>query len=58
MVIDTVFVTYIPHALNNRDMNNVIVQMFFIDKWCVHKILLRVEPEDINHYGDGLSKTL
>ena len=38
---------YIPRALNNRDVNDAIVQMFFIGKWRVHKLLLWAEPEDI-----------
>lgn len=42
---------YIPCALNNRDVNDAIVQMFFIGKWKVHKLSLLVEPEDIMHYG-------
>ena len=40
---------YIPRALNNRDVNDAIVQMFFIGKWHVHKLSLWAEPEDINH---------
>lgn len=50
-------IAYIPRALNNRDVNDAIVQMFFIDKWRVHKLSLRAEPEDINHYGDDSNKT-
>lgn len=48
---------YIPRALNNCDVNNAIVRMFFIDKWRVHKLSLWAEPEDINHYGDDSNKT-
>ena len=48
---------YIPRALNNRDVNDAIVQMFFIGKWRVHKLSLWAEPEDINHYGDDSNKT-
>ncbi len=44
--------SYIPRALNNQDVNDAIVQMFFIGKWRVHKLSLWAEPEDINHYGD------
>lgn len=50
-------IAYIPRALNNRDMNDAIVQMFFISKWRVHKLSLWAEPEDINHYGDNSNKT-
>ncbi len=48
---------YIPRALNNRDVNDAIVQMFFIGKWRVHKLSLWAEPEDINHYGNDSNKT-
>lgn len=48
---------YIPRALNNRDVNNAIVQMFFIGKWRVHKLSLWAEPEDIVHYGHDSNKT-
>ena len=48
---------YIPRALNNRDVNDAIVQMFFIGKWRVRKLSLLAEPEDINHYGDDSNKT-
>ena len=48
---------YIPRALNNRDMNGAIVQMFFIGKWRVHKLSLWAEPENINHYGNNSNKT-
>lgn len=47
---------YIPRALNNRDVNDAIIQMFFIGKWCIHKLSLWVEPEDINHYGIDSNK--
>lgn len=50
-------IAYIPRALNNRDVNDAIVQMFLIGKWRVHKLSLRAEPEDINHYGDDSNKT-
>ena len=43
---------YIPRALNNRDVNNAIVQMFFIGKWRVHRLSFWVESENINHYGN------
>lgn len=46
------FLTYIPRALNSRDVNDAIVQMFFIGKWHIHKLLLWTEPEDISHYGN------
>ncbi len=48
---------YIPRALNNRDVNDAIVQMFFIGKWKVHKLSLWAEPEDIMHYGNDSNKT-
>ena len=48
---------YIPRALNNRDVNDAIVQMFFIGKWKVGKLSLWAEPEDINYYGDDSNKT-
>lgn len=48
---------YIPCALNNRDVNDAMVQMFFIGKWRVHKLSLWAEPEDINHYGNDSNKT-
>lgn len=48
---------YIPRALNNRDVNDVIVQMFFIGKWKVHKLSLWAEPEDIVHYSNDSNKT-
>lgn len=31
---------YIPRTLNNRDVNDAIVQMFFIGEWRVHKLSL------------------
>lgn len=37
------FLAYIPRALNNRDVNDAIVQMFFIGKWRVHKFSLWAE---------------
>lgn len=49
--------TYIPRALNNRDVNDAIVQMFFIGKWKVHKLSLWAESEDIMHYGNDSNKT-
>jgi len=48
---------YIPRALNNRDVNDAIVQMFFIGKWKVDKLSLWAEPEDIMHYGHDSNKT-
>ena len=47
---------YIPRALNNRDMNDAIIQMFFIAKWKVHKFSLWAEPEDIMHCGNDSNK--
>ena len=47
---------YIPRALNNRDVNDAIVQMFFIGKWRVHKLSLWAESENINHYGNDSNK--
>lgn len=49
-------IAYIPLALNNRDVNDAIAQMFFIGKWRVHKFSPWAEPEDINHYGDDSNK--
>ena len=49
---------YIPRALNNRDVNDAIVQMFFIGKWRVHKLSLWAESENINHYGNDSNKVL
>lgn len=48
---------YIPRALNNRDVNDAIVQTFFFGKWRVHKLSLWAEPEDINHYSNDSNKT-
>ena len=48
---------YIPRALNNRDVNDAVVQMFFIGKWRVNKLSLWAEPEDINHYGDDFNES-
>ena len=50
-------IAYIPRALNNRDVNDAIVQMFLIGKWRVHKLSLWAEPEDIDHYGNDSNKT-
>lgn len=51
------FLAYIPRALNNRNMNDAIVQMFFIGKWRVHKLPLWTELEDTSHYGNNSNKT-
>ena len=51
------FLAYIPRALNNRDVNDAIVRMFFIGKWRAYKLLLWAEPEDINYYGNYPNKT-
>ena len=48
---------YIPRALNNRDVNDAIVQMFFIGKWKVHKLSLWAAPEDNMHCGNDSNKT-
>ena len=48
---------YIPRALNDRDVNDAVVQMFFIGKWRVNKLSLWAEPEDINHYGDDFNES-
>lgn len=50
------FLAYIPRALDNRDVNNAMVQTFFIGKWRVHKLSFWAGPEDINYYGDDSSK--
>ena len=47
---------YIPRALNNRDVNDAIVQMFFIGKRRVRKLSLWAEPEDTDHYGNDSNK--
>ena len=52
----TFYLAYIPRVLNNRDVNDAIVQMFFIGKWRVHKLSFWTEPEDINHYGNNSKK--
>lgn len=51
------FLACIPRALNNRDVNDAIVQMFFIGKWRIRKLSLWTEPEGINHCGDDSNKT-
>ncbi len=51
------FLVYIPRALNKCDVNDAIIQMFFIGKWRVHKLSLWAGPEDINHYGNDSNKT-
>ena len=38
---------YIPRALNNRDVNEAIVRMYFVRRWRVTKRSLWAEPEDI-----------
>lgn len=48
---------YIPRVLNNRDVNDAVVQMLFIGKWKVRKLSLWAEPEDIVHYGHDSNKT-
>lgn len=48
---------YIPRVLNNRDVNDAMVQTFFIGKWRVHKLSFWAGPEDISHYGDDSNKT-
>ena len=48
---------YIPRALNNRDVNDTMVQMFFIGKWKVDKLSLWAESEDITHFGNDSNKT-
>lgn len=48
---------YIPRALTNRNVNDAIIQTFFVGKWRVHKLSLWAEPEDIVHYGDDSNKT-
>ena len=49
-------IAYIPRALNNRDVNDAIVEMFFIGKWRVHKLSLWAKQEDIDHYGNDSNK--
>ena len=38
---------YIPRALNDRDVNEAIVRMYFVRRWRVTKRSLWAEPEDI-----------
>ena len=43
---------YIPRALNNRDVNEAILRMYFVRRWSVEKRLLWAEPIDITpSYG-------
>lgn len=38
---------YISRALNDRDVNEAIVRMYFVRRWRVTKRSLWAEPEDI-----------
>lgn len=38
---------YIPRALNNRDVNDAILRMYFVRRWTVTKLWLWAEPVDI-----------
>jgi len=38
---------YIPRTLNNRDVNEAILRMYFVRKWRVTKRMLWAEPEDL-----------
>lgn len=38
---------YIPRALNDRDVNEAILRMYFVRRWKVGKRWLLVEPIDI-----------
>ena len=49
---------YVPRALNNRDVNDAVVRMFFIGKWRVNKRTLWAEPEDIMHYGNDFDEII
>lgn len=43
---------YIPRALNNRDINDAILRMYFVRRWTVTKLWLWAEPIDITlSYG-------
>lgn len=44
--------SYIPRVLNNRDVNDAIVALYFVRKWRVMKRSLWAEPEDVTRYGD------
>ncbi|MBR2710015.1 hypothetical protein IKF02_00050 [Candidatus Saccharibacteria bacterium] len=45
---------YIPRALNNRDVNEAILRMYFVRRWWVDKRFLWAEPIDITpSYGHG-----
>ena len=44
---------YIPRALNDRDVNEAILRMYFVRRWSVEKRFLWAEPIDITpSYGD------
>ena len=38
---------YIPRALNDRDVNEAILRMYFVRRWAVDKRWLLAEPIDI-----------
>ncbi len=38
---------YIPRALNDRDVNEAILRMYFVRRWTVTKLWLWAEPVDI-----------
>lgn len=43
---------YIPRALNDRDVNEAILRMYFVRRWSVEKRFLWAEPIDITpSYG-------
>ena len=45
-------IAYIPRALNDRDVNEAILRMYFVRRWTVTKLWLWAEPIDITpNYG-------
>ena len=45
-------IAYIPRALNDRDVNEAILRMYFVRRWTVTKLWLWAEPVDISpSYG-------
>lgn len=39
-------ISYIPRFLNNRDVNDAIVRLYYVCKWIVTKKMLLAEPVD------------
>ena len=40
-------VSYIPRVLNNRDINDAIVRLYYVNEWAVSKKMLIPEPIDL-----------